>query len=76
MKNNNMVIPLAYASSEKIGVGAKGLINADDREGIFYVRFRKLDGILKMRNGKRNIDILKAREKFDQYLPGESKLRP
>lgn len=76
MKNNNMVIPLAYASSEKIGVGAKGLINADAREGIFYVRFRKLDGILKMRNGKRNIDILKAREKFDQYLPGESKLRP
>jgi hypothetical protein len=74
MKDNNLVIPLAYVSSEKIGVGAKGLINADVREGIVYIRFKKLDGLLKMRNGKRNLDLLKARKTFDQYSPGKSDL--
>ncbi len=74
MKDNNLFIPLAYVSSEKIGVGAKGFINADVREGIIYVRFKKLDGILKMRNGKRNLDLLKARKTFDEYLPGKSDL--
>jgi hypothetical protein len=74
MKDNNLLIPLAYVSSEKIGVGAKGFINADVREGIIYVRFKKLDGILKMRNGKRNLDLLKARKTFDEYLPGKSDL--
>ena len=74
VKDHNLVIPLAYVSSEKIGVGAKGLINADVREGIIYVRFKKLDGVLKMRNGKRNLDLLKARKTFDEYSPGQTSL--
>jgi hypothetical protein len=74
LKDRRLVVPLAYASSEKIGVGVKGMINADLREGIVYVRFRKLDGLLKMRNGKKNLDILKARKTFDEYVPGKSNL--
>lgn len=67
MAQNHIVIPYAFASSDKIDVGAKGVITADDRNGVLYVRFRKLHGILKINNGKRNLDVLKAREKFDQF---------
>ena len=34
---------------------------------MFYVRFRKLHGILKIRNDKRNLDVLNARKKFTEY---------
>ena len=67
MAQNHIVIPYAFASSDKIDVGAKGVITADERNGVLYVRFRKLHGILKINNGKRNLDVLKAREKFDQF---------
>ena len=32
-----------------------------------YIKYKKLDAILKMNNGDRNIDILKARKKYDEY---------
>jgi hypothetical protein len=64
---NHIIIPYAFAASDKIDVGAKGVITADERNGVVYVRFRKLHGILKINKGKRNLDILNARKKFDQY---------
>ncbi len=64
---NQIIIPYAYADSDKIDVGAKGVITADEHNGVLYVRYRKLHGILKINNGKRNLDVLNAREKFDQY---------
>ena len=67
MAQDHIIIPYAFASSDKIDVGAKGAITADERNGVFYVRFRKLHGILKINNGKRNLDVLRAREKFDQF---------
>ena len=67
MADNQIVIPYAFADSDKIDVGAKGIINKESRNGVLYVRFRKLHGILKIKDGDRNIDILNAREKFDQY---------
>jgi hypothetical protein len=75
MKDENMVIPLAYASSEKIVVGAKGLINADKREGAIYVRYKKIDGLLRIDNGSKNLDILRARGTFDAYEPGKIGLK-
>lgn len=60
-------IPYAFAVSDKIDIGAKGVITADQRNGVLYVRFRKLHGILKINDGKRNLDVLNAREKFDQF---------
>jgi len=64
---NSIIIPYAFAGSDKIDVGAKGVITADNRDGVLYVRFRRLHGILKINNGKRNLDVLNARKKFDQY---------
>lgn len=76
MKDQMIVIPYAFAGSDKIDVGAKGIITRERNDGVFYARFRKLHGLLKISNGKRNLDILKAREKFDEYVPSESKLKP
>ncbi|MFW2437982.1 MAG: hypothetical protein ACN4GR_01270 [Arenicellales bacterium] len=75
MKDQTIVIPYAFAGSEKIDVGAKGIITLDRNDGVLYARFKKLHGLLKISNGKRNLDILKAREKFDTYVPSESKLK-
>ncbi len=76
MENQTIVIPYAFADSEKIDVGAKGIITADLHDGVLYARFRKLHGLLKIHNGKRNFDILKARKKFDEYVPSKGKLTP
>lgn len=65
-------IPYAFAGSDKIDVGAKGLMNAETREGIFLARYRKLTGILKVKDGERNFDIIGARKKFDAYVPGNT----
>lgn len=65
-------IPYAFAGSDKIDVGAKGLMNAESREGIFLARYRKLTGILKVKDGERNFDIIGARKKFDAYVPGST----
>ena len=65
-------IPYALVGSDKIDVGAKGMFDDTSREGIFFARFRKLDGILKVRDEERNFDIFGAREKFDSYVPGQT----
>jgi hypothetical protein len=66
------LLPYAMVGSDKIDVGAKGLVDAKTREGIFYARFRKLDGILKVRDGEKNFDLFGARKTFDAYDPGQS----
>jgi len=67
VEKEQIIIPHAFTSSDKIDAGAKGIINAESAEGIFYARFRKLDAVLKIRDGKRNIDIIGARKKFNEY---------
>ena len=65
--NPRLTIPTASIDSEKIELGAKGLIDKDLRSGILYARYRKLDIVVKFSDGKRNIDLLGARRKFDEY---------
>jgi hypothetical protein len=67
MAQDRILIPYAFAASDKIDVGAKGVITADERNGVLYVRFRKLHGILKINDGKRNVDVLNAKEKFELF---------
>ena len=69
--NKRIVIPYSLATSDKIDVGAKGVIAAGERSGVLYVRFRGLHAILKIKDGQRNLDVLKARETFDQYEVGQ-----
>ncbi len=69
--NQQIVIPYAFAKSDNIDVGAKAIINNETRNGVLYVRYKALKGLLKINDGKRNIDVLKAKEKFDAYSTDE-----
>lgn len=69
--NQKIVIPYAYASSDNIDVGAKAIISEESRNGRVFVRYKALKALLKIDDGKRNIDILKARKKFDAYSINE-----
>ena len=60
-------IPLAYVDSEKAEVGVKGVIANGDRSGLVFARFKKFSTLLKRFDGKRNVDIIKPRAKFDRY---------
>jgi hypothetical protein len=67
MANNQIVIPYAFAGSDNIDIGAKAIINSENRNGMIYVRYKALKGLLKINDGKRNIDVLSVQEKFDAY---------
>ncbi|MEH6587670.1 MAG: hypothetical protein V7720_13985 [Halioglobus sp.] len=62
-----LAIPLAYVDSEKAEVAAKAVFSGGTRNGMVYARYKKLDLLIKRFNGERDIDIIKVREKFDQY---------
>ena len=70
--DNQALIPFAFVSSDKIALGAKGLFDQQGREAVFYARYRKIGGILKVKDERRNFDILRARHTFDQYVPGQT----
>jgi hypothetical protein len=72
MQRNQLVFPYAFANSDQIDVGAKGLIDEQTREGVIFARYRKLKGLLKIRDGKRNFDVIGARKSFDAYSPEAS----
>jgi len=72
--NPRLTIPAASIDSDKIELGAKGVIDKDLRDGVIYARYKKLDIVVKIADGKKNIDLLRARRKFNDYqLPGEIK---
>jgi len=69
MQQQQIVFPYAFAGSDKIDIGAKGVITRETRDGVIFARYRKLKGLLKIRDGKRNFDVIKAQKKFDAYSP-------
>ena len=74
MSGNKVVIPNAFMDSDNIDFGAKGVIDEGLNYGVIYARYKKLDIVVKISNGKRNVDLIRARGKFDEYqLPGSGK---
>jgi len=69
MQQQQIVFPRAFAGSDKIDIGAKGVITEQSRDGVIFARYRKLKGLLKIRDGKRSFDLIKAQEKFEDYSP-------
>jgi hypothetical protein len=67
MADERILIPNAYIDSEKIGFGAKAVIDVGLNDGVIYARYKRLDIVARFSEGKRNIDLVRARKKFDEY---------
>jgi len=67
MADRRLRIPFAWLNGEYIEAGAKAELSGDGNRGIVYLKYRDLDAVLRIANGKRNLDILRARRKFDDY---------
>ena len=62
-----VVIPHASILSDKAEAAAKVAFTPDARIGMIYARYKKLDVLLKLMGQKQNLDVIKVREKFDNY---------
>ena len=67
LSDGRLTLPMAFVDSEKAEVAVKGEFYQGDRNGVVYARFKKIDALLKRVDGKRKIDLIKSREKFDAY---------
>lgn len=70
LRQNEMRFPMVFVDAGDVMMGAKGLIDGTNREGVVYARYKKLNGLLRIAGKRRGFDLLKARMKFDQYAPG------
>jgi len=70
MADGRLRIPYAWLNGETIEAGAKAELSGDGNRGIVYLKFRDLDALLRIADGKRKLDILRARRKFDEYRVG------
>ena len=53
-----------------LSVGFARPVSARDwRWALSSARYKKLKGLLKINDGKRNFDVLRAQQKFDAYTP-------
>jgi len=68
LSGGKLRVPLAYVDSEKAEVGIKATFFEGEREGMVYARYKKLDTLVKRFNGKRDVDVIKSRKKFEEYV--------
>lgn len=60
-------IPEAYVTSDNVEAGMKAVFTEKSNNGIIYLKYKKLDAVLKILDGDRNFDLVKARKKYDAY---------
>ncbi len=59
--------PDVSVTSDHIEIGARGSIAADRRDGMLYLRYRKADALIQIHDGQREVDVVRARSKYDRY---------
>jgi hypothetical protein len=67
MADNRIVIPLAKVSGDTMEVDAKAVITDQNSNGMVYFRYKNFDALLKIKDGKKNLDIIKPLEKYQAY---------
>ena len=71
LADNTVIIPMARVISDKAELAAKARIAGESRDGVIYARYKKLDALLRITGGRKNLEVIKVREKFDNYVvPG------
>lgn len=68
-ENHRLRIPSAEVSSEDITVGMKALITEGEREGMIFMRWKALRALLKVQDGKKNVDVINVHKTYDNYTP-------
>ncbi len=72
LADDQLQIPLAQVSSDHIEAAARGSFGAGQRRGMMYLRYKKQDAVLKIDGEQRNVDVLRARDKFSAYRVGDA----
>ena len=67
MADDRIVIPFAHVTSDNAEAGMKGVISETSSDGVIYFRYKKFDALLKIRDGKRNLDIIRPLRKYEEY---------
>jgi hypothetical protein len=66
--NQTLVVPDALVTSDRVQLGVRGSFGpAPARDGRLYLRYDNTDVLLKIDHGKKNLDVLKAQQKYDGY---------
>ena len=67
LADQKMTFTDTLLTGDKIEIAAKGVITRQSRDGAIYARYNKKDALVKIRAGKKNLDVINVREKFDAY---------
>lgn len=59
----------AILLSDKLELAARGSLSRESRDAMIYLRYEKLDGLLKYSGQDSNLDIVNARKTFDAFEP-------
>lgn len=67
LEDNRLEVSDAQVLSDKAEVAVKAAFYDGGSDGVIYVRYKKLDAVLKMEGEESNLDVLGARETFNEY---------
>ena len=67
MSDDRITIPHAQLTSENIDVGARVVITAEVDDGVLYARYKKLEALVTITDGKKKLVLVKPLEKFKAY---------
>ncbi|MBE9539612.1 MAG: hypothetical protein IMF06_11050 [Proteobacteria bacterium] len=67
LANDRLEISHARIVSDKAEIALKAVFYNTGRDGMLYARYKKLGIVLKMEGDSSNIDVIRARKKFDEY---------
>lgn len=67
LRDERVVIPHAQVTSDTIDVAAKVSVTEQVDEGVLYARYKKLDALVRITDGKKRLELTRALEKYQEY---------
>lgn len=67
LDNKDLYVPTANLAAPELEFGFKGVIAKPDRQGMLYLRYKKLDALLNFQGTERDIVVIRALKKYQDY---------
>lgn len=67
LRDERLFVPDAKLGAEELEVAMKGVVGEPFSQGLFYLRYKRLDALLRFEGGERDIILFRSRRKFDEY---------